>query len=275
MKPLTAGEARFRIHGPDPSRDGLVSASLFANKLGVLVRALNEADRQLNGEHTHDYKISELESSSPTVTLKEVVKPAYEGMIPVKSGIVGFEDCAESIIYGNRKRALNYGSCANHINSLAGGARKTYGYAEVWTSKDHITRVDAFMREQASAILHPEAVRPSKEDRTWYKGIIDATFDGAIKAVDLRGELPEIKLILTAGAKELNCVCRAENMRAIKENLDARVRVYGRAIYDGKSGLPRRIEVREIEPVQLGVDFKRWRGSFEPFQPPDWDSDEA
>lgn len=273
MKSLKPGQARFRIHGPDTARDDQISASHFANKLGTLVRALKEADRRINGALLHDYKIVKLESSSPTVTLLETPGPKFESGILAQSGIKGFEDCADAVLAGERDRALKYGKCADYIRKLAGGAQKTYGYAEVWTRTERIFRVDEFLSEQTAAVLHPEIVRPVKDGTEWFKGIVDASFDGAIKAVDLRGELPEIKLILTAGGKQLDCVCRAEDKEIIRTNLDSRVRVYGSAYYDGKSGLPRRIEVRDIEPITGDVDFSVWRGAFEPFEPLDWEPD--
>lgn len=275
MESLAPGEVRFRIHGPDAEREGLISASHFVNKLGTLVRALKAADRQVNGAPVHDYKIAKLESTSPTVTLIEVPGPNFESDILSQSGIGAFEDCADAILEGDRVRALKYGSCAEHISKLAGGAQKTYGYAEVWTRAEHIVRVDKFLAEQTADVIHPEIVRPVADGTNWFKGTVDAAFDGSIKVVDLRGELPEIKLILTAGGKELDCVCRVEDMEDIRTNLDSRVRVTGRAYYDGRSGLPRRIAVRGIESMRGDADFTVWRGSFHPFERPDWDADDG
>ncbi|MEX0828179.1 MAG: hypothetical protein WD005_04420, partial [Haliea sp.] len=193
MEPIAPGQTVFIIHGPDPTGDEPVSGAIFARKLGTLIRALKAADRQANnGNLVHDYKIASLHSSSPTVTLAETPIPKFEGLVPLMSGIPSFEDCADAIVAGDRDRALRYGNCAKYIGALAGGAEKTYGYAEVWTSETHITRVDTFLGEQSQSIVHPEIVRRSKEDDGWYKGIVEASFDGAIKAVDLRGQLPEI-----------------------------------------------------------------------------------
>ena len=107
MEPIEPGETRFRIHGPDPEQDGLVSGSLFANKLATFIRALKEADRQVNnGRLVHDYKIAELRSTSPTVTLREV---PIETQQPLNggSGVEAFGDCADAIIAGDGPRALS------------------------------------------------------------------------------------------------------------------------------------------------------------------------
>jgi hypothetical protein len=53
------------------------------------------------------------------------------------------------------------------------------------------------------------------------------------------------------------------------------VRVFGRAIYDGKSPLPRRIEVTDFQEVATDADFTKWRGSFNPFEIEDWEDDAA
>lgn len=275
MEPLARGQTRFRIHGPDTDKDDLVSGTYFARKLTTLIRALKEADRQVNGQYAHDYKIASLESSSPTVTLLETPIPKFENNMLARSGIKAFDDCADAVKEGDRDRALRYGRCAENIGKLASGAERSYGYAEVWTGRENVIRVDKFLAEQTDVILHPERVRPAHAGEKWYKGVVEASFDGTIKAVDLRGQLPEIKLILTAGNKQLDCVCRAEDLDVIRTNLDSRVHIYGRAIYDGRSGLPRRVEVRQIEPITGSYDFTKWRGAFQPFEPPDWDLEDT
>ena len=270
MEQLQPGQARFRIHGSDSERDELISGTLFANKLSSLLRALKAADKIANGCLFHEYRILKLESSSPTVTLVEVPGPKVENHFPGHSGVASFERCANAVLEGDTQTALTYGNCAKHISKLASGAHNTYGYAEIWTRENNIVRVDDFLAEQSAEVIHPDKRQPVNDDQNWYKGHVEATFDGAIKAVDLRGELPEIKLILTAGRKELDCVCDEDSKKAIADNLDSRVRLHGRAYYDGKSGLPRRIEVREIEAMAGDVDFEIWRGKFAPFEPPDW-----
>lgn len=272
---LKSGQAIFRIHGPDGDRDGMLSASLFANKLGVLIRALKEADRRANGELRHDYGIAKLQSSSPTVMLKEHNLPRYEGQFHGESGVSAFQICADAVAAGESERVLQYGKCAVYIGQLAKGASKSFGYGEIWTGDEKSVRVDGFLQERTEAITRPETHRPQIDGADWYKGVVDGSFDGAIKVVDLRGNLPEIKLILTAGGKQVDCVCTADEVEAIRANLDRRVRIFGRAIYDGRSGLPRRIEVRQIEPISGGADFTVWKGAFKPFDPPDWDVDGA
>ena len=117
-------------------------------------------------------------------------------------------------------------------------------------------------------------VRFSVPAPTWFEGTACGSFDGEVRAVDLRGALPEIKLILSAGGKEIDCVCRNIDIETIRTALNRRVRISGLAIYDGKSGLPRRIEASELEIVQGAPDFARWKGAFEPFEIEPWEEDD-
>lgn len=273
MITLGPGQIRFLVHGPDAGTDEMVSASVFATKLGTLVRALRAADRAVNGVVTHDYKIARLQSSSPTAILVETDIPgALQGNSAAASGITGFSDCSDAVIEGDRERALRYGNCASLIGALAKGANKRFGYAEVWTREQHVIRVDPFLVERSKAIISPKEVIAS-ESVPFFKGVAFGSFDGVVKEVDLRGALPEIKLVLSAGGHELDCVCRAEDLEKIRTSLDRRVQIYGRAIYDGKIGLPRRVEVSDIQPFTATGDLSRWKQAFEPFEPSEWEGD--
>lgn len=117
------------------------------------------------------------------------------------------------------------------------------------------------------------AIGVQSEQQHWFSGAAIGTFDGFLHFVDLRGALPEIKLTLSAGGKQIDCVCRDDDVETIRGSLNKRVRITGRAIYDGRSGLPRRVEVISIAPVGEPADFTKWRGSFEPFTAPEWPGD--
>lgn len=278
MDSLAPGLIRFRIHSPHDAvgtgADEDVPASLFASKLAALVRALKAADKAVNqGTAVHEYRIRKLQSSSPTVLLAETPLTKAVDVFGI-SGIDAFEDCAAAITLGDADRAKQYGSCALQISKLAKGADKTFGYAEVWTANDNIIRVDPFLVEQAKSIVDPNrdaATAPANSE--WFKGSAHGTFTGTILQVDLRGALPEVKLVLSAGGKQIDCVCRADDVEVIRQTLNHRVRVSGNAIYDGKTGLPRRVCVTDIQPVGGDGDFTKWMGAFEPFEPSLWEGD--
>lgn len=279
---LGMGQVRFRIHGPqlDEGTDAdLVSASVFAAKILVLVRALKAADKIANGGRSpHDYKVARLSSSSPTVLISERVIPQKRPALFIPwSGIPKFEDCFDAVATGQVSRAREFGECTRHLSRLAKGSRRQFGYAEVWTKTDRVYRVDSFLEEQAEATESDAAPAPIDAiapERKWFSGSVYGSFDGTVRAVDLRGALPEIKLVLTAGGKQIDCVCTEEHVEQIRAALNRRVRIYGKAIYDGRSGLPRRIEVREISAALIAGDFSKWRGAFAPFEIEPWEGDE-
>jgi len=279
LDPVRPGEIVFRVHGPRDGAPHRVLASVFADKLATLVRALKAADKAANGVVMHDYAIEKLQSSSPTAVLLEEPLPKYEGQFET-SAIPYFTDCTEAIAMGNRERALRYGKCAYQVQRLAKGAPNKFGYGEIWTQKDTIIRVDDFLRERASAIVTPEkAIVPRIESRPptseWFKGTAHGSFEGEVLEVDFRGSLPALKLILTAGGKEIDCVCNEGQLEQIRSALKRRARVFGQAFYDGKSGLPRRIIVTDIEVLHGEADFTKWRGAFEPFDPVEWEGDDT
>src|SRR5207249_2880555 len=175
---------------------------------------------------------------------------------------------------GSVERARSFGRCPVYVSQLAKGSGRRFGYAELWTHDESPFRVDEFLLEQTEAVIRPPRYQPQLDtSQRWYKGVAHGAFEGEVKEVDLRGALPEVKLILTAGGKELDCVFRDVDVERIRETLNRRVRVEGTAFYDGSSGLPRRVEVSSIYSVEKPGDFTRWKGSFEAFVPPEWEDD--
>jgi hypothetical protein len=105
--------------------------------------------------------------------------------------------------------------------------------------------------------------------QVWFRARLTAPFEGAVKEVDLRGALPEIKLMLGTGTRRSLASCRNISVERIRSALDRRVRVFGRAVYDGKSGLPRRVEITSIDPIASGHDFTEWKAPSGPSTPQD------
>ena len=107
----------------------------------------------------------------------------------------------------------------------------------------------------------------------WYEGVAYGSFDGVLNYVDTRGDVPQIKLTLSAGGKEIDCICKREDIDALGTALSHRVRVHGKCIYVSASPLPMRVEVSSIEPVKQDGDLERWMGAFRPFAIDSWDGD--
>jgi hypothetical protein len=274
LKALSTGEIRLRVHGRQNDAGERVPASVFAQKLATLVRALRAADAAVNGRVTHDYVISDLKIGSALVELREEAIRRTD-LIPRYSGVSAFDNCVGAIREGSVERALTFGKCPVYIAQLAKGSGQRFGYAELWVDHESPFRVDDFLFEQTETVIKRPALldEPAGTEQRWYKGIAQGTFEGVVKGVDLRGALPEVKLILTAGGKELDCIFREVSIERIREALDRRVRIEGTAYYDGKSGLPRRVEVTDIWPIKEPGDFTRWRGAFQPFTAPEWEND--
>lgn len=273
--PLSPGQVRFRIHAPDADRgDDAVSADVFARKVLTLFNALSAADGSINGKRRHDFVIAKLQSSSPTAIFEERTLDWKTPKFDTQSAVLAFSRCASAIIEGKSDIARRYGKCAEFIAKLGAGARKTFEYAELWVGEQQIYRIDSFLSERALAVLENKDDEPDQEDDDLlFNGVAYGSFDGMVQVADLRGSLPAIKLILSAGQKQIDCVCRATDIEKIRSALNRRVRIFGRAIYDGRSPLPRRIEVSDIEAVADDADFSKWKGSFRPFDIADWEDD--
>jgi len=261
------------MHGLQGADDEGVPAAVFAQKLGALVRGLRAADAALNGKSRHDYVITDLRMGSAIVELREL-RPHPAHLIPPTSGIEAFDICVEAVQIGKVDEAQRFGATPKHIQQLARGSGNKFGYGELWLDRDQPLRVDEFLFEQSRKFIEGprfDTYLPTRHK--WYSGIAHGIFDGVVKGVDLRGALPEVKLVLTAGGRQIDCIFRNVEIEAIRHALDRRVRVEGTAYYDGSSGLPRRLEVNAIHSVAKPRDFTRWRGTFEPFVAPDWDDD--
>lgn len=261
MEPLGPRQIELKIHGLTPEDHGRVPARLFATKLKQLVNALEAADSIANGDLMHDYVLANMHMSEPTALLKEVPrKDAGDG----RSAIPVFNDAVEGI-KTHDARVVRLAPVVRRVGLLTGGAETQFGFAEVRTADPGVIRIDDFLRRRAKSAR-------DQAKGSWYDGAAYGSFDGVLNYIDLRGSLPQIKLTLSAGEKELDCVCRRDDIDALGEALHHRVRVHGRAIYTSAHPLPMRVEVTSIEPVKQSPDFTRWKGAFRPFEL-DWDGD--
>lgn len=261
MELFDRSQIELKVHGLTTEDHGRVPARLFATKLTQLVAALEAADVMANGDAAHDYILASLHMSEPTALLKEV---PLDDRAVINSAIPIFNDAADGIkIQDGRVQKL--APVVKRISRLTGGAESRFGFAEVKTT-DNVVRIDDFLKKRAAT-----ARRTVRGD--WYDGASFGSFDGLLKYVDTRGARPQIKLTLSAGGKEIDGICNREDVEALGDALDSRVRVYGRAIYASNSPLPLRIEVSSIEPIKKDGDISRWRGAFKPFTIEAWDYD--
>ena len=192
----------------------------------------------------------------PTALLRET---CYSDEAAASSAIPALHNSIEAIKTRDEVGINKYASIVRKIGLLASGAEKTFGFAEIETSNKHVVRVDNFLKERVStASDHIKG--------KWFAGAVYGSFDGTLRFVDTRGQLPQIKLILSAGGKELDCTCSREDIETLGNILDQRVMIYGRAIYVGSSPIPARVEVSSFQPIKKDADFSKWQGSFHPFE---------
>ena len=261
MDSIGIGQIELKVHGLTREDHGRVPARVFATKLSQMVAALEAADVLANGDAAHDYILSALHMSEPTALLKEV---PIDSEAKLLSALPIFNEAAEGIKVQDA-RVQKLSSVVKKISRLTGGAGSRFGFAEVKTA-NNLVRIDDFLAKRAATAR--KAARGA-----WYDGASFGSFDGILNYVDTRGALPQIKLTLSAGGRELDGICNREDIDALGDVLDSRVRVYGRAIYASSSPLPLRIEVSSITPIKKDGDLTRWRGAFRPFTLESWDFD--
>lgn len=256
----------YKINGIAAMNERVV-ASVFTKKLDALIAGLRAADKEGNGSKHFEYVIADLGIGSARVRLDAV---ETSKKLPRISPIDAYEECANALAKSDFDKALVYSGTVEKIAELSEGAGKTYSYADL-SIGNNVIRIDDFLSRQA------ENAKRQMEDATnmlrYFIGVTHGAFDGEIKEVDLRGAIPQMKLVLSAGGKEIDCISKIIGIEEIRGALDRRVWVEGDAIYGGRSGLPERLEIRRIAHVESQDDIGRWRGSFRPFEVSQWEGD--
>ncbi|WP_148291675.1 hypothetical protein [Novosphingobium sp. B-7] len=262
MDTIGPRQIELKLHGLTREDHGRVPGRLFATKLTQLINALEAADTIANGDAVHDYVLSNMHMSEPTAILSEIPREFENAGV---SAIPTFSEAVDCVKVHDAAKIARLAPVVKRISSLTGGAESRFGFAEIRTGNE-VIRVDDFLRRRALA-----AKKSTKGP--WYEGVAYGSFDGMLDYVDVRGAVPQVKLTLSAGGKEIDCVCRREDIDDLGAALNHRVRVYGKCIYASASPLPIRVEVNSIEPVKPNGDLARWVGSFRPFAIDSWDGD--
>ena len=239
MEFIGPDQIELKVHGLTSEDHGRVPARVFANKLKQLVSALEAADRIANGIPVHAYVLAGMHMSEPTALLKEVPIERITG--DLGSAIPIFNEAVEGI-KTHDSRVQRFEPVVRKVQLLSSGASSNFGFAEIRSSHSAIVRIDDFLAKRTAAIRKSAA-------NQWFNGAVHATFDGVLDYVDVRGQLPQIKLTLSAGGKEIDCICRRDDIEFLGESLHQRVRVTGRAIYSGTTPLPIRVEVSSVEII--------------------------
>jgi hypothetical protein len=242
-----------------------VDGEVFALKFAAFMRGLGKSDVATNGTRRHRFPIRDLRKSSAIATVREQVTKRGA---PAQSGI-GYYLNGLSAIYADaaHARALPRGVIED-IASLPKGVGRTFAFAEVkgMPSNDDIAptiiRVDEFLEGRAKHVLQDVTSGAPSLMRA-FEGTAFSSFDGILKAVDLRGDMQKAFLLLSAGGKPIECIVNTIEVGELGGALDKRVIVYGLAHYDRKSGLPSRLDVRRMQIIGEGDGLRRWRGCFD------------
>lgn len=256
----------FVVHGQE-GLNNRVLASVFATKLRDLIRGLRVADKVANGVAIHDYVIADLKVSSAAVSVDEVI--ASRKAPELGSAVVSFAECVGAITHSDFQKALRFGGTVDKVALLSRGAGEKFSHAELIVDDGEVFRVDEFLERQTELAkrLREDAQRAIGR----FTGSAEGGFDGEIQEVDLRGARPRVKLILTAGGAQIDCILRGFTLEQIRAALKIRVWVEGEAVYSGETGLPVRLEISKITPIEPAADFRRWKGSFSPFEIEEWE----
>lgn len=244
-----------------------MDAEVFARKVNAIVKALETADVEANGAEQHRYLISELKIGSAQIGFREVVKSTRAR--PDHSSIATLLNCTKAVSRSNFSVASKYGDLVEAVQRISAGADEQFAYIEMGIPDDTPIRVDEFLHSQAKAVLKERAATVAQI--VHYRGQAREAFDGTIKEADLRGDLPSVKLILTAGGKEIDCICKRLTVDEIRAALDRRVWAEGIAVYNGRNALPSRVEIDKLDVLSSDADLSKWRGSLTPFALSDWE----
>ena len=265
---LTREEVRLRVHaGADTNNR--VRGKVFARQISALIKALESADRVANGGVRHDYVITGLEQRSAQASLRQIAsskKPKEESPVKLLPVIIS------AVMSADTATIIRFSDVVSSLHKMAKGAGESYSHADLQVGNAPSIRVDAFFAGRLSHAMG--AVVVAQEDDEFYSGMAYGSFDGVIKEVDLRGDTPHLKLILAAGGIEIDCVTRGLSIEEIRASLNMRVWVDGMAHYTGVSGLPQRIEIRNIKLVSQKPNLLRWSGTFDAIEQSDWGDEE-
>lgn len=251
------GDIILTIHGLDEfNRD--VDGEVFAEKLNAFIKSLIAADIAANGKRRHKFLISALAKNTATAGIREQV--AIKGG-PANSG-VDFYGHGLTAIYDDSPDARHLPKeFLRPIALLNRSVGDRFAFGEVKFKSGEIVRIDEFLQARAAKILE-EVEQIEKGLERFFKGSAYGAFDGVLKAVDLRGEMKRAFLILSAGGLQVDCNVDQVDVGKLRQALDHRTMVFGIAHYGGKSGLPVRIDVMDVELTKTGADLSRWRGQF-------------
>ena len=255
---ISENQFTYRIVGLDQDNQKVL-ASVFADKLKQLVKALEASDKSANnGVQNYHYLIVELNATSASA---KIVEKKYSMKSPENSSISTLTSCINSIANADFDFSLRYPDITKKMLKLSENTQKKYSHAEFHCSNKIIKIDSAFYKNALEAENRNQKLTTSEK---WFKGCVIGSFDGQVLVVDYRDKsAPKSIIRLTSGGVEIECNYPEEMSNEIISILKQRVNIVGRAYYSGNSGLPNRIEILEKpELVRTHVEFSKWKNAF-------------
>lgn len=249
---------RLKVYGLQAGADGPVRADVFARKLSALINGLRAADRYKNERKVFEYLITKLEYGSAAVSIKE--QPMQTEFWQFHSSVEYLQNNLLSVYDSQKFHSGAPKKLAKSMSSLAAGASKNFSHAEISFGDGKVVRIDKYFKNRADRAYKAQFEDAEKAD--FFTGSAMGNFVGTVKAIDLRGRIASAKLLLDAGAVELDCVFDETLRDEVREALDKRANVSGLALYDGTAGLPGRVEIKNIKIINGDRGLKKWRGRF-------------
>jgi hypothetical protein len=250
-------EATFVLHGLDVDNRN-VRADVFARKLRTLLTGLQTADKSANGRISYTYMIGALAIGSASATIRQKQKHRDR---PAHSPIAVYESAASAVYNGDPTVERLSPPLVRQIQRLGQGVARSFSHAELAFAEANVIRIDDFLLKQSEQAVRAITGGGERAER-YFRGLVVGSFDGLLKEIDARGTMLRGKLVLSAGAVEVDCVMNKERVPEARESFDKRVIIEGAAHYDGENQLPARVDVRTIRIVGDQAGLARWRGAF-------------
>lgn len=250
MAPPGGKDLTYKIFGLD-HMGGEVFADVFAKQVSSIVTALEKIDKIVNGGSRHRYVVAGLEIGSAQIELREKVisENSIKASPSVKLMEIGYFAASGKSFTPNTD---DEDVALKVLAAISSKASRDFNYATLRSPAVEIVRVDTFLNRQVQKIIQSAQMAASSVASAFYVGSAFGSFDGVIEAVDLKGDAPAARLILSAGGKPIDCILLNLDISDVRSALGSRVSVSGRAIYEGKTGLPSRIEIRKVRRLLGG-----------------------
>lgn len=255
-------EIKLTVHGLDVDASR-VRADIFAEKLRQLVKALQQADSFQNRGRKYNVLIADLKVASASALLRE--SQFKKARRVVRPGIL-VGHVADAIQSGNPNLSEFPKNIVASLRNVAKASGDQFAHAEATFYGHNVVRFDTFFEHRASRAIEM-IEKPEVENLRWFEGVVFSEFDGTIKQLDSRGNVFRGKVVLSINGAEIDCVFNRQDIEEISAAFEKRCVIRGRAIYEGDSPLPARIQVRSVRVLRSGADLAKWRGELIPPEP--------